>query len=314
MKNIGIFFNGPQEWYQNVFNSFNKHKRTWLQQSKIPKEEYLKILKQIISEQGFIYGFGYVQLPVTKVIWRMKITKFVTSYNRIPAPDETAPVFSEYDITQGGCQSSDFSYPMWLQVESMERISPIDKSFFVNINNNNPVQSVRGNPNYIVEIPIELTENDSDIISETPNIIVQRKQQPEILALESEIGISLGVEKDLQRFLSLNLSSLEKGLTLYEQGTEYAVSTGRIDLFCTDINKDFVVIELKAGKAGLDAYGQIKSYIAALRYDKEITNKIRGFIIARDFDDRLILTVENDPEISLFYYNVKFDFNSATMK
>lgn len=200
MKNIGIFFNGRTEWYQNVFKSFTEHERTWMQQSKIPKEEYLKMLKQILSEQGFIYGFGYVQSKVCKVIWRMKITKIITSHSRIPAPDEAVPKFEQYDIDQGGCKLGDFSYPMWLHIESMERILPIEKSSFININNNKRIQGVRGIPNYIIEIPIELVENRSDTLSEKPKnkeVKIAQENEPTVIEGNSVLAQHMRYERNI---------------------------------------------------------------------------------------------------------------------
>jgi hypothetical protein len=315
--NIGLFLNGLNEWYINICSSFKKHGKTWIQQSKKPKSEYLDHLKHLISKKSYIYAFGYAQTPFSKVLYRFKISEIVDDHKRISPPDDTAPIFSKYDIEQGGCSDNEYKYPMWLRVSDIKEIGPIDKSIFINVNNNSPIQSVRGNPNYVVQIPIEIGEEYHSEINdpiqllpseiEKEQIISQLPRQ--ILKSDFDLGISVSMEKDLQRFISINIDTIEPGLTIYPDGLEYSVLTGRIDILCKDKNDNFVVIELKAGKANLDAYGQIKSYIAALKNDIAKNSKIRGFIIARDFDDKLVLTVNVDNEITLLRYNVRFEFN-----
>ena len=68
---------------------------------------------------------------------------------------------------------------------------------------------------------------------------------------DEAIGITVSLEKDLESFIIDNLEHIEKGLKLYPSGRQYSVSTGKVDLLCTDANDNFVVIELKTGTAGL---------------------------------------------------------------
>jgi hypothetical protein len=126
--------------------------------------------------------------------------------------------------------------------------------------------------------------------------------------IEDYSTISITLEKDLQHFITHNIESIEEGLKKYKNGIEFQVSVGRIDLLCTDKNDNFVVIELKPGKTGIETYGQIKSYIAAIKKEIARDKQVRGLIIARDFDDKLILTASYDSDIKLLSYSVKFEF------
>ena len=303
-ENTGLFLNGFDVWYKNICASFNTNGRTWIQQSKIPKD--INLLLNQIAKNGFFYAYGYVQRPTSKVCYRFKIDKIVHNYNRIPPPDKTAPPIAEYDVSQGGCTDGEYKYPMWLSVQEINRVGPYDMNRFININNNKPINSVMGKANYVIEIPNDIitgepTTQNEQIQNQNPSFI-QNIQTNDI-----DFGISISIEKDLQRFLSHNLDSIEKGLHSYKGGTEYQVSTGRIDILCKDKNDKFVVIELKAGKANLEVFAQIMSYIAALKSDVAKDNDVRGIIIAREFDDRLIITAKIS-NISLLTYNVKFDF------
>jgi hypothetical protein len=76
---------------------------------------------------------------------------------------------------------------------------------------------------------------------------------------------SLSIERDLEDWLSQNLAMLEPGLALYRDGDIDGrqfdtAEVGIIDLLAVDNNGDFVVIELKAGKASDGVCGQILGY------------------------------------------------------
>ena len=126
-----------------------------------------------------------------------------------------------------------------------------------------------------------------------------------------EVEISLGMERDLQNFLLNDLSQLEEGLSLYENGKEYSIDVGRIDILATDKNGDFVVIELKAGKAKDDSVGQLLGYIGYVREKISKEKKVRGYIVANDFEDRVKYAVKNIPDVKLKAYSVKFYFKEV---
>ena len=142
---------------------------------------------------------------------------------------------------------------------------------------------------------IDLNKNDSTV------------EQIEETNDDNKFSISL--EKDLQSYLSLNLGEIEKGLELVDGGIEYQTSAGFIDLLAKDNDGHFVVIELKAG-IGKDAViGQTLGYMGAL--SKEIgTHKIRGIIVASDFQERLVYAVEQVDNLKLVRYALNFSFTN----
>lgn len=103
-----------------------------------------------------------------------------------------------------------------------------------------------------------------------------------------ELDTTFSFEKDLHEFLQRNLTSLEEGLSLIE--SEYTTDIGRIDILAEDIDENLVVIELKAGIAKKEYLGQILSYIASVENANE-GRKVRGLMVANDFDYALILEV-----------------------
>ena len=119
---------------------------------------------------------------------------------------------------------------------------------------------------------------------------------------------AISIEKDLQIYLSNRLNEIELGLTLI--GTEYGTEAGFIDILCRDKNGDLVVIETKAGKAKDAALGQILGYIGAL-IESGAKEKIRGILVASDFDNRIILASKAIQNISLTKYNLSFKFDTV---
>lgn len=292
-QEVGLFVNGPKEWYENVQQSFNRHGRTWLQQS---IELRTDRFKDLISSRGFFFVFGYVQTPYSNVRYRFKVDKIISSHQRIPPPDETTPPYSSYDSTQGKCRGpDDFKYKTWLKVTECKQIQPIEKEAFINLNNGRPIKSVRGNPHYYVRIP-EGAGNDDQTESE-PNT----KQEPS--------GISLSLERDLENFIANNLDSIEDRLKLRKR--QDSVSTGKVDLLCVDANDNLVVVELKAGTVGLDAIGQILSYISAVQQEIAEGRNVRGIIIGGDFESKVKITARTLPQLKLMKYNVFFKFEEV---
>ena len=134
----------------------------------------------------------------------------------------------------------------------------------------------------------------------------------EVIDESVDYEISLSMERDLQTFLLSDLNQIEKGLRLFEGGKEFQIDVGRIDILAQAKNNDFVVIELKAGKAKDDALGQILGYMGFINEKIAKGKKVRGYIIANDFEERLKYAVKNIPNVKLKAYKVNFSFVDIT--
>jgi len=120
----------------------------------------------------------------------------------------------------------------------------------------------------------------------------------------------LSLERDLEAFISEDVSTIEDGLSLFngETGRQYSVESGRIDLLARDKEGGIVVVELKAGEAKDASLTQILSYMEDIKTKHPKEEKIRGMIIAHAFSPRLLKAVAFLPSIELLKYKVKFDF------
>lgn len=135
-------------------------------------------------------------------------------------------------------------------------------------------------------------------------------EDEEILA---EAVISL--EKDLEEYIIRNLNQIENGLKLYSEegvsGRQFNTEVGRIDILATDMKDNFVVIELKAGKANYSAIGQALGYISWVRQNMAKDKEVRGIIIADDFDKKLKYAASETANIILKQYEVNFTFKDV---
>jgi len=123
--------------------------------------------------------------------------------------------------------------------------------------------------------------------------------------------ITLGLEKDLRRFLALNPQVLEGGLLLVENGEEYEThNVGRIDLLFKDKDDNYVVVELKRKKTGDSVVGQILRYIGWVQ--ENLGDNVRGIIVVGEPYDKLDYALRPLKHlIQLKYYRVKFEISDT---
>ncbi|MDP3961235.1 MAG: endonuclease NucS [Pseudorhodobacter sp.] len=117
----------------------------------------------------------------------------------------------------------------------------------------------------------------------------------------------LSLERDMQTALRENLSRLEPGLSVIDDGAERAVATGFIDILARDAAGAVVVIELKAGKTDARVIGQVLGYMGDIAAEDE-PDALRGIIVAHEFDPRTRSAVRAVPNLRLMRYAVLFSF------
>ena len=94
------------------------------------------------------------------------------------------------------------------------------------------------------------------------------------------------LEKDLENYLQKYLSKIEPGLKLI--GNQYSTKVGPIDIFAKASNGDFVVIELKKGRAADKVFGQICRYMGCIKSEQAKKGpSVRGYIVGREVDMKL---------------------------
>jgi len=130
---------------------------------------------------------------------------------------------------------------------------------------------------------------------------------------EDITSASISFEKDLEEHITKNLNQIEKGISLYKKGKksgrQFKIDFGIIDLLTKDKRGDFLVIELKVGKATYAVIGQVLSYMGWVRQNLAKDKKVRGIIIADDFHEKVKFAAQEIPNLILKQYEVSFSFN-----
>lgn len=130
--------------------------------------------------------------------------------------------------------------------------------------------------------------------------------------VEESFEARASLERDIHGYLASRLEELEPGLTLHEDGVEYRTDAGRVDILAIDTDQQLVAIEIKAGKAGDRALGQLLGYVGCLSCQEVIRGQIRGILVAADFDNRVVYACKNLPNVNLVKYPLSFAFGEIT--
>ncbi len=126
---------------------------------------------------------------------------------------------------------------------------------------------------------------------------------------ENSDNLNFGLERDLQRALRANIQQLESGLKIIDGGVEKSISAGRVDITAEDSEGCLVVIELKTGMADLRSVGQVLAYISSVSEDT--SRRVRGILVASDFDDRVVKAARTVHNLSLVAYSFQFSFSEC---
>lgn len=149
---------------------------------------------------------------------------------------------------------------------------------------------------------IEADEDGSDI-DEVTNELDEEPQADKKFAYE----------KDLQAYLSRNLSALENGLVLYEEegmdGIEFDAGGRYIDLLAVDKSGAFVVIELKVGRGYDRVIGQLLRYQSWIKRNMDADRPVRGIIVASEISEDLRLATADIPNVELVEYEIFFSLS-----
>jgi RecB family endonuclease NucS len=146
---------------------------------------------------------------------------------------------------------------------------------------------------------------------EIPGLEVAAANDGEIPDTESDIeeavDAAVSLERDLHDYLVTRLAEIEPGLTMVENGREYRTDAGNVDILAKSSQGELVVVELKAGKAKDNAIGQLLGYIGSLSTRPE---KVRGILVASEFDPRVIYAARAIPHLKLYKYALNFKFDA----
>ncbi len=127
---------------------------------------------------------------------------------------------------------------------------------------------------------------------------------------DTDSSTTFGLERDMQEAMRETITQLESGLEIIDGGVERKVDSGFIDILAKDSNGNFVVIELKAGKASDSVIAQTLGYMVDIADAEGLEiNQVRGIIVAKSFNKRIETAARAVPSLTLKAYTYSFDFN-----
>jgi hypothetical protein len=110
-------------------------------------------------------------------------------------------------------------------------------------------------------------------------------------------------ERDLQKSLVQQIDKLFPEYDSYDE--QYSIESKKIDILLQKKEGNKVTaIELKAGLASREVFGQISSYLGMLM-DKFPEKEIKGIIIAGKIDNSLKKACKTNPNIKVMEYNMQ---------
>ncbi|MBK8044337.1 MAG: DUF91 domain-containing protein [Haliscomenobacter sp.] len=92
-----------------------------------------------------------------------------------------------------------------------------------------------------------------------------------------------------------------------EVGRQFPSDTGPIDILAISKDrKEWLVVELKRGRASDNVVGQILRYMGYVQDLAEAGQKVKGVIIALEDDNRIRRALSMTPDIEFYRYQVTF--------
>lgn len=138
---------------------------------------------------------------------------------------------------------------------------------------------------------------------------------------EIEDPTAFALEKHLEDFLIFNWASTDLGKQydlVTDEGKvvaqQYPSDTGPIDILAISKDKsEYLVVELKKGKASDVVVGQILRYMGFVKQDLAVKNEsVHGIVIALEDDLRLRNALIMVPNVSFYRYQIVFKLHKAT--
>ena len=172
-----------------------------------------------------------------------------------------------------------------------------------------PVKDGQGRD--VTSIELKLTIEDSDFI--IPNIV--QTSSPKLEKVENSLKSSFALEKHLESFIISNWhhTILNDKYDIYEhdgsKAQQFMTRSGPLDILAISKDKnEFLVIELKKGRASDEVVGQIMRYMGYIKNEVAKNGEIvKGMIIALDDDPNLKDALAASNDIQFMRYEVKFE-------
>ena len=157
---------------------------------------------------------------------------------------------------------------------------------------------------------------------ELEQLIKGEAPKPVLISTDETVEdpVVFALEKHLEDFLMKNWvhTPLGKEYDIFKDeensGQQFPTDTGPIDILAIrKDNQEYLVVELKKGRASDAVVGQIQRYMGYVaECIAEDHQQVRGVIIALEEDPRIKWALKVAPNIDFYRYQVKFDLIKET--
>ena len=173
------------------------------------------------------------------------------------------------------------------------------------------VPCLDGNKNQVETIELKLTVEDSEEIipiENQTNVNLDTKSSHDLTPKSSFL-----LEKHLEDYIIKNWINIElnKDYDIHVENnklcTQYQTGSGPLDILAIKKDKsEFLVIELKKGRASDQVMGQIQRYMGYIKNNLAKDKNVKGLIIALEDDKNLRDALSVAPNIQFMKYEVSF--------
>ena len=170
-----------------------------------------------------------------------------------------------------------------------------------------------GNKNEVETIELKLTVEDSGEIIPIQNQTNVDKDKDNSLENNFTPKSSFLLEKHLEDYIIKNWNNIElnKDYDIHKENnklcTQYSTGSGPLDILAISKDqKEFLVIELKKGRASDIVMGQIQRYMGHIKNHIAGDKDVKGLIIALEEDKNLRDALSVAPNIKFMKYEVSF--------
>ena len=175
------------------------------------------------------------------------------------------------------------------------------------------VPCLDGNKKEVDTIELKLTVEDSGEIIPIQNQTNVDKQKDNLIDNNLAPKSSFLLEKHLEDYIIKNWTNIElnKDYDIHRENnklcTQYSTGSGPLDILAISKDKnEFLVIELKKGRASDVVLGQIQRYMGHIKNNLAGGKEVKGLIIALEDDKNLRDALSVAPNIKFMKYEVSF--------
>ena len=181
----------------------------------------------------------------------------------------------------------------------------------VSFKDGHPCLDGKGNQVTTIELKLNIDDSGEIIpIENQTNVIENRKASTEKNFTPKS---SFLLEKHLEDYIIRNWTNIElnKDYDIHKENnklcTQYSTGSGPLDILAISKDKkEFLVIELKKGRASDVVMGQIQRYMGHIKNNLAGDKDVKGLIIALEDDKNLRDALSVAPNIKFMKYEVSF--------